>query len=313
MKIKTWQVIVTAVLVLLLVLFVPVVVKRPASKVLYGPSLSDVDYTEVTFQSGELNLAAMLILPKGGGPFPVAVFIHGAGTSRRDNPWYLSFAKHFQENGIAVLLPDKRGSEQSEGRWQEASFFDLAEDALVAVEFVKTQSSFEYSAIGIIGMSQGGWIAPLVAPEDEDISFVISVSGAAVSTDEQLVHEEVNTIHNMGVYKFLARAIAPISSRSIKNKRQKEFWDKIGGFDPIPYWKAVTVPVFVAFGEKDEYDNVPVVESVRRLRSLNKSNITVKVYPGGGHAVEDPRTHYVQKQLQNDLVAFINKISAQNL
>lgn len=103
-----------------------------------------------------------------------------------------------------------------------------------------------------------------------------------------------------------------MSSRSIKNRRQKQFWDKIGGFDPLPYWRGVSVPVFVAYGEKDEYNNVPVAEIVRRLRLLNKSDVTVKVYPGGDHAVEDPRTHYVQEQLLNDLTEFIYQATAQN-
>ena len=67
------------------------------------------------------------------------------------------------------------------------------------------------------------------------------------------------------------------------------------------------MPVFVAYGEMDEYNNVPVRESVRRLRSLNKSNITVKVYPGGDHAIEDPETHYVQEQLLSDLVEFVQQ------
>ena len=114
----------------------------------------------------------------------------------------------------------------------------------------------------------------------------------------------------MGVYRFIAKAIAPISSRSIKNRRQKEFWDKIGGFDPLPYWQTIEVPAFVAYGENDEYDNVPVAESVRRLQSLNKRNITVKVYPGGGNAVEDSKTDRVQTQLLEDLVDFIEHSTA---
>jgi dipeptidyl aminopeptidase/acylaminoacyl peptidase len=309
MNIKTWHIVSAAILVLLLILIVPIIVRRPPKKVLYGPSLSEIEYTEVFFHNGGLKLAGMLILPEGDGPYPVAVFIHGAGTSRRDNPWYLTFARHFQANGIAVLLPDKRGSEQSVGRWQEASFFDLADDAAAAVDFVRAQKPFEYSMIGIMGMSQGGWVAPIVASRDRRIAFVTVVSGSTVRTDEQLVHEQINTIHNMGVYRFLARAIAPASSRSIKNRRQKEFWDKIGGFDPLPYWRTIEVPAFVAFGESDEYDNVPVAESVRRLHSLTKSNLEIEVYPGGDHAIGDPRTHRVQEQLLNDLVDFIRRVT----
>ena len=75
-----------------------------------GPYLSEIDYTEIFFNNNDLRLSGMLLLPDGEEDFPVAVIIHGSGTSKRDNRWYLAIAKHLQENGIAVLLPDKRGS-----------------------------------------------------------------------------------------------------------------------------------------------------------------------------------------------------------
>ena len=58
-------------------------------------------------------------------------------------------------------------------------------------------------------MCQGGWIAPLAASKSEDVSFVVSMSGAFVTTDEQLLYEETNSIHRMGTYKFLARGCIP--------------------------------------------------------------------------------------------------------
>ena len=70
----------------------------------------------------------MLFLPEGNGPFPAAVIIHGSGTSDRDNLWPLTLTQYLRESGIAVLLPDKRGSEKSEGDWRTSSFQDLAGD-----------------------------------------------------------------------------------------------------------------------------------------------------------------------------------------
>ena len=161
------------------------------------------------------------------------------------------------------------------------------------------QDHFEYSSIGLIGMSQGGWIAPLAASKSEDVSFVVSMSGAFVTTDEQLLYEETNSIHRMGTYKFLAKLIAPLTT---KNIQRMDFWLPLAGFDPLPYWEMVNVPAFAAFGGGDI--NVPVDESIQRLQSLEKE-VVYQVYPEGGHGITNPDTGKIQVEYINDLVAFI--------
>ncbi|HSG16709.1 MAG TPA: prolyl oligopeptidase family serine peptidase, partial [Anaerolineae bacterium] len=262
--------------VLAVILLIPFVFKGEARAALVGPTLSEIEYTEVSFNNGDLQLAGILMLPEGEGPFPVAVIIHGSGTSRRDNKWYLTVTKHLQDNGIAVMLPDKRGSEESGGDWRGASFDDLAGDTLSAISYIKNQDHFAFSTIGVIGMSQGGWIAPLVATKSDDVSFVVSMSGAGVTTDEQLLFEESNSITAMGTYPFVARLIAPLTTRNIQ---RMDFWRPIAGFDPLPYWERVESRCFAAFGGDDQ--NVPVDESVTRLQALEKE-ILIKVYPDGG-------------------------------
>ena len=134
--------IIISIIVVLLVL--PVIVKDKGHPALVGPDLSELEYSEVFFENKHegFQLAGMLFLPEGDGPFPTAIIIHGSGTSNRNNVWYLSVAKHLQDNGIAVLLPDKRGSEKSEGEWVGANFEELATDTLSAIEFVKDQQMF---------------------------------------------------------------------------------------------------------------------------------------------------------------------------
>jgi len=286
--------------VIVLFLAPPYVFKDRKHYRLLGPSLRELQYTEVTFRNGDLDLAGMLFLPEGKGPFPVAVLVQGSGQSRRDNAWYLSVVKHLQESGIAVLDPDKRGSGKSGGDWKKATFRDLAGDASSAVDFVDSLTTFQHSTLGVIGFSQGGWITPIVAAENDKVNFVVTMSGAAVSTDEQLFHEVTNDIARAGTYHFLARIIAPIPDYFV---RRSDFWQLIGGFDPIPYWKKVKVPVFMAFGEGDR--NVPVGKSLERIRALNQINISTRVYPKGGHAIFDPITQRVQEQYLDDLTNFI--------
>lgn len=287
--------------IIIVLLLIPVVLKKKNHPALVGPDLSELEYSEIFFKNtyDNLQLSGMLILPEGEGPFPTAIIIHGSGTSRRNSVWYLSVAQHLQRNGVAVLLPDKRGSEKSEGEWLDASFEELATDTTSSIDFVKHQKMFEYSTIGLLGMSQGGWIAPIVASKTDDISFVVSMSGAAVTTEEQLLHEEIYNIAHY-TYTFIAKLIARISSR---NLMKKTFFIPTAGFDPIPYWKDVHVPVFFALGGNDE--NVPVDVSIQRLKENNLNHFNIKIFPNGGHAIRDIQTNKVNEVYLNDLVKFI--------
>ena len=296
---RTIIVVVTVVFVMG-VLLLPALLRDRSRAPLVGPDLSSLKYEEIQFDNGDLRLAGMLFSPEGKGPFPVAVIIHGSGTSRRNSKWYLSVTRHLQDNGIAVLLPDKRGSEKSEGNWRGADFEDLAVDTLAAVENVRNQKLFTHSGIGLVGMSQGGWIAPIVAAKDKDIAFVVSMSGGSVTVKEQLLHEE---IHNISYYTwpFVARLLAPVTSGRIQKMDHVKAYAE---FDPLPYWKKVDAPVFFAFGENDE--NVPVKVSIKTLKE-NLNVDLIKVYPDGGHAIRDRETNQVRNDFLDDLVEFIKQ------
>ena len=151
-------------------------------------------------------------------------------------------------------------------------------------------------------MSQGGWIAPLAETKSEDVSFIASLSGATVSTDEQLLHEE---IHNISEYTwpFIAKLIAPITTNRLQKMEQLRSY---AGFDPIPYLKDVDVPVFYAFGEGDKY--VPVRASLERLEENNLNDFEIITYPNGGHALIDVESNTVSKKCLNDLASFIKGI-----
>lgn len=252
-----------------------------------GVRLSEARFEEVTFPNRQhrIQLAGMLFRPNGEGPFPAAVVIQGSGTSRRDNAWYLTLTTYLQEHGIVVLLPDKRGSEQSEGDWRTASFDDLATDALAAVAYLSRQDLVEISHIGVIGMSQGGHIVPIVADRSADIAFVVNVVGAAVPMHELLVYEENHNLREWGVLPGLSDALAHLSSRMVR-QRAHTFWDAVGNFDALPYWRSLSTDALVLYGEHDT--NVPSTKSAELLRSLGKPNIDVRIYDGSGHALEDP-------------------------
>ncbi len=251
------------------------------------PTLDSLSYVDVSFENRQQNLqlGGMLLVPQGTGPYPAAVIIHGSGNSRRSNGWYLTLAESLQRRGILVLLPDKRGSEKSEGTWQTASFDDLATDTIAAIDYLNTSRKLGISTVGVVGMSQGGVIAPIV-DQRVKLDYVVSVVGAAVPMHQQLVFEETNNLKQLGILPGLADLLAYPAAWSLIHFRQAPFWTAIGNFDPVPYWRESTTRVLLMYGDQDQ--NVPTQQSVENLAELSKPNISVKVYAGSGHALEDP-------------------------
>lgn len=286
----------------------------PPRRTYNNPGLSNMDYVEVTFRNEErgLNLAGMLFLPEGGGPFPAVVMIHGAGTSVRDNTWYLTPASYLQEHGVLVLLPDKRGSEKSEGNWRTSSYEDLATDTVAAIEFLKTQNMVDVSTIGIMGMSQGGQISPYVIHLSPDVDFLIDVTGTSLNNYDVLHYEEVNNLREMGFLPGVSDLIAYPSTWVLRNFTQKEFWDAVGNFDGLPYWEELSVPALVMYGSNDP--NVPAEASKARLEALDKENITVNIYEGSEHALQDPpgrgNSHFRIEAL-TDIKDFIESVAGE--
>jgi dipeptidyl aminopeptidase/acylaminoacyl peptidase len=278
-------------LIVLTVIAGPVVLRQlfPSEpRPLVGERLDHARYTEVRFRNEEqgIDLAGLLYLPAGEGPFPGVAIIHGSGPSRRDNRWYITLAHHLQESGIAVLLPDKRGSEQSGGDWTTASMQDLATDTVAAVGFLAQRPEIAPGRTGIVGMSQGGWVAPVAASEDARIRFVVNMVGAAVPAVDQLRYEENLNLRQMGLLPGLSNLVALASVHHLVNRAQKPFWDANRDFDPVNYWRRAAVPVLVLYGAEDS--NVPSQASAERLRSLGLGSMEVAIFPGSGHALQDP-------------------------
>lgn len=133
-------------------------------------------------------LAGVLLMPPGAGPFPGAVIIQGSGDSDRTNFWARSIAQVLANGGIATLLPDKRGTGLSEGDWSSASFETLARDALAWMALVKEQAGMDGRTVELVGLSQGGHIAPLAATLSDEVAWVVDISGATVPVIEQIRH-----------------------------------------------------------------------------------------------------------------------------
>jgi len=242
------------------------------------------------------RIAATLFLPRGEGPHPGAVVIHGSGTSTRDNSWYMTLVDALAASGIAVLFPDKRGSGSSGGDWRTADLTVLGRDVIAGVAWLRRHPALDTSAIGLLGISQGGHIAPWVANESPGIAYVVNVSGSAVPLNEQLRHEVTQDLRRSAWPRFLHPLVRSVSLRVIRG-RQPEWWERNGHLDPIADWKALQVPGLTLYGADDERDNVPVRRSVERLTALGEPNLTTRVFEGSGHALYSAGTMRIRRDV----------------
>lgn len=155
-------------------------------------------YTEeVTFTNKKANieLAGTLSLPQKEGVFPVVVLISGSGPQNRDEELFghrpfLVLADHLTRNGIAVLRYDDRGTALSKGNFESATSEDFSEDVAAAVAYLRTRKEIDTNDIGLIGHSEGGMIAPMVASRDNDIAFIVLMAGVGIPGDELLLLQQ---------------------------------------------------------------------------------------------------------------------------
>ncbi len=149
---------------------------------------------EVRFENKKagITLAGTLTCPREGKNFPVAILVTGSGPQNRNEELlghkpFLVLSDYLTRNGIAVLRYDDRGVGESEGKYATANLDDFTTDAASAVEYLKTRKDVNPKKIGIIGHSEGGTIAFLLAGEkDSKLGFIVSMAGMAIPGDSLL-------------------------------------------------------------------------------------------------------------------------------
>ena len=134
----------------------------------------------------DITLAGTLTIPEGNGPFPAVILISGSGPQDRNEYFmshrpFLVIADYLTRQGIAVLRYDDRGFGVSTGDHGSATSVDFADDAASAVAYLKTRDEIDNEHIGLAGHSEGGLIAPIVAADNADVSFIILLAGPGVS------------------------------------------------------------------------------------------------------------------------------------
>lgn len=161
---------------------------------------------EVIYENkdAEITLAGTLTLPSGNAPFPVILLISGSGPQDRNETIYnhrpfLVLADYLTRQGVAVLRVDDRGVGKSTGDFSQATSVDFASDVLAGIEYLKTRKEINPKQIGLIGHSEGGLIAPMVAVKSADAAFIVLMAGTGLTGEEILYLQGALISRAMGV------------------------------------------------------------------------------------------------------------------
>jgi uncharacterized protein len=276
-----------------------------------------------------IQLGATLTIPQGKGPFPVVVLITGSGQQDRDESLlghrpFLVLADHLTRKGIAVLRADDRGIGKSGGNFAAATTADFATDAEAGMAYLKTRPEVNSHKLGLIGHSEGGIIAPMVAARNPDVAFVVMLAGDGVPGDELLpqqvaaileasgkTHEEAEKSaaeerQLLAVLKHesddavvekklreLAAGKIPDAQLAGQVKQLRSPWFRYFlEYDPSTALRKVQCPVLAIIGEKDRQvppdQNLPAIR--KALGAGGNQHFVVDELPGLNHLFQTAKT-----------------------
>lgn len=275
----------------------------------------------VEVQSGDVALGGELLVPAGDGPHPAVVLIHGTGRQTREE-WQFVGAT-FARAGVAALLYDKRDVGRDPDGMDLVSLDELAGDAVAAVELLRARDDVRGDAIGLWGISQGGWVAPLAAARSP-VAFVIGVSAPGVTYAEVNRFAVANRLRARGfsdadvgecdaALKQLDAHVRagddPAAMQARLDELRTRPWFAISTLpsrvpgpaerstrlrwrdldrDPAASWRRIRSPVLLVYGDRDAI--VPVQPSIDRIRAAlakaGNDRITVQLFAGADHELQ---------------------------
>ncbi len=196
------------------------------------------DNEEVTFENPEANLqlAGTLTTPSTAGPHPAVILISGSGPQNRDEALmghkpFLVLSDYLTRRGIAVLRYDDRGVGESTGNFTTATSKDLATDVQAAINFLKTHSKIDAAKIGLAGHSEGGLIAPMLANDPNNVSFIVMLAGPGLTGHEILITQNKLIAEASGMSSDLIEKALYVNSSLYKVFMENEEEDLKDTFD----------------------------------------------------------------------------------
>ena len=249
-------------------------------------------------------LGGTLTRPRGAaGRVPAVVTITGSGAQDRDEyislvpgGWRLfrQIADTLGRRGIAVLRLDDRGVGASGGDVNGTSA-DFADDIRAAVAYLRARPDIDPARIALLGHSEGGMIAPMVARTDPRLAGVVLMAGPAYTGRQIIDYQLRNVIAGDPAIpaekrdSLIAASKAQFDSTSAKGAWMRFFLD----YDPIPTARALTQPVLIAQGATDQQVRAEEATTLEAaIRAGGNGNVTTRIFPDRNHLfLRDPVGH----------------------
>ncbi|MBW3468071.1 alpha/beta hydrolase family protein [Arthrospiribacter ruber] len=189
---------------------------------------------EFASETDNVKLKGTLTIPEGNGPFPGVILVTGSGPQDRNStifehePFWV-IADYLSRNGIVVLRFDERGVGGSEGDFGSATSRDFKLDAQSGMKYLQDLQEVDISEIGMLGHSEGGMIAWMVAAEKENssVDFVISLAGPVVSIPQLMAKQTEDISRSTGNSEEL------VASQVALNTKFYELIKKYGEVEKI--------------------------------------------------------------------------------
>lgn len=245
---------------------------------------AEVVATPVTIHSGAVELPGTVIAPAGSGDLrPGVVIVHDAGPRSRAD--YEPEARALAEAGITTLIYDKRTTGYS---LTNRSFPTLADDALAAIEVLQGWPGVDPLRVGLLGRSEGGWVAPLAATRSREVAFVVTVGASGLSPARTQAWSNVTYLADAGVRPPLRRPLGVQFTRVLVAAGMFGAAD----YDPVPTLEQVRQPILAVFGDRDR--STAPEESVRIFRAAlergGNESYTIKVVAEADHELRHSPT-----------------------
>lgn len=234
------------------------------------------------FASGDISLHGTVFIPSSPGPHPAVVVVHGTGLGLAED--YRTIAEVFSDQGFLTLIYDKRTEGYSTSPMGARSYALLAADVVAAVQSLRRRDDVDEAAVGVWGLSEGGWIAPLAAVEAPQIAFVIAVAGGGIGPARQTAWSVKNALFSRGVTS--AGTLIALSDRVYSMLVALELFAE-GHFDPVPVLARLQQPLLAIWGAEDALMPPGASSAMMHqvLEEIGHRSHTLRIVPGADHEV----------------------------
>jgi len=260
--------------------------------------------SEVTVGDGEWKLPGTLAMPKGAGPFPALVLVHGSGPNDRDesigaNKPFKDLALGLASKGIAVLRYDKRtkvyhdkliGANPKHFTVKQ----ETIDDAVAAVDLLQRTEKIDPKRVFVLGHSLGGMLVPRIAKADPKIAGLISMAGATLPLEDAML-DQITYIASLkgSLSEADKKQIDDLKAEIAKVKDvtpdspsllgvPASYWIDLRDYHPAEAAKSVKQPLFIIQGGRD-YQVTTAGYDIWVKALSGKPNVTFKLYPSLNH------------------------------